>query len=142
MLNISGADSIHLLVRRFRNIFFALIACLWLPTFAHCQIEALTGLELLQCNTTCLATGNPGHDSGKDICCPVEKSQYKSDQPSVSLPPPALFSVLMIAQQRMEQFLPAKNLVVASTTTLPQLPKAWHFLSRMALPVRAPSFVS
>jgi hypothetical protein len=72
----------------------------------------------------------------------VEKSQYQAGQFRVSLPAPALFSVLIVAVLPADQAPATESASGILTAAPPQLLKTWHFLSRTALPVRAPSFVS
>jgi hypothetical protein len=129
-------------VRHFRNLYFALAAFLWLPAAAHCQIEALTGQALFPCDSVQQAAGSPCSDCAGGACCPVEKSQYQSGQLRVSLPAPVLFSVLMVAVLPADPATAPESASGVLTAAPPQLLKTWHFLSRTALPVRAPSFVS
>jgi hypothetical protein len=142
LLNISCSDYINICVRHFRNLFFALAAFLWLPAAAHCQIEALTGQALFPCDGVQQAAGSPCSDCAGGACCPVEKSQYQAGQFRVSLPAPALFSVLIVAVPPADQAPATESASGILTAAPPQLLKTWHFLSRTALPVRAPSFVS
>lgn len=122
---------------------FTLAACLWLPVSAHCQIESLTGLEFLQCGGSTLAeTGACHDDEGQSACCPVEKSQYQTSQLRVAPPAPALLPVLLAAVLPAAE--PPVTLLGAArlSTAPPHLPQTWLFVSRAALPVRAPSFAS
>ena len=127
-------------VRHFRNIWFALAAFLWLPAVAHCQLEALTGLAILQCHEETADS----HSSSKDCneCCAVEKSQFRSAQLRLCAPPPELLLMVsaFLSSVEMVQLPLGKSLEL--TAAPPDLPQRWCFLSRAALPVRAPSFVS
>jgi hypothetical protein len=143
-LNHFGPAAIYNGVRRFRNLFFALAAFLWLPVSAHCQLEALTGLEFLACETDSRCHGDAKSTSDNADCCSVEKSQYQqAAQIRVDLPSPHLLSMMFTAL-----ILPAANALPTEvcggilTAAPPELLSSHHFLFRAALPVRAPSLAS
>jgi hypothetical protein len=127
-------------VRRFRNIWFALAAFLWLPAVAQCQLESLTGLEFLQCHQESAAA----HSSSKDCdtCCTVEKSQFPSALQRLAAPQPDWLPLLLAAVMISEnqESSPADSFTPVAAP--PDLPVRWQFVFRAALPVRAPSFVS
>lgn len=129
-----------MVVRRFRNIWFALTAFLWLPAFGHCQLESLTGLEFLQCKEDVAGA----HSSAQDCtgCCAVEKSLFRTSQARLSTPQPDLFPIFFTALLTAEPEQPSTGDWLEQTSAPPELPQCWHFLSRTALPVRAPSFAS
>ena len=131
-------------MRRFRNLLFALAAFLWLPVSAHCQLEALTGLKFLACETDSSCHGDPKSSSDIAGCCSVEKSQYQqAAQLRVSLPSPtllpAMFTVLILPAANA---LPIEVCAGILTAAPPELLPSRHFLFRTALPVRAPSLAS
>jgi hypothetical protein len=143
-LNNYGPAAINKRVRRFRKLFFALAAFLWLPVSAHCQLEALTGLEFLACETDSSCHSDPKSSSDTPDCCSVEKSQYHQvAQIRVNQPSMHLLSVMFTAL-----ILPAPNALPAEvcggilTAAPPELLCRRHFISRTALPVRAPSLAS
>lgn len=127
-------------MRHFRNIWFALAAFLWVPAVAHCQLESLTGLAFLQCHEET----SDSHSSSQDCtdCCAVEKSQFRSAQLRLTAPSPELLLILPALLPPVEtvQLPPGQPLEL--TAAPPDLPPRWCFLSRTALPVRAPSLVS
>jgi len=129
-------------VRRFRNIWFALAALLWLPASAHCQLESLTGLEILKCADECPTSSAPAKNC-KDCnaCCAVEKSQFRGQHIRLTIPAPELITsihALLLLPERAE----LSPVPLDRTAAPPDLPQRWHFIARNALPVRAPSFVS
>ena len=143
-LNIWTPGTTYNGVRCYRNLFFALAAFLWLPASAHCQLEALTGLEFLACETDSRCHDDSKSSSDNAGCCSVEKSQYpQAAQLRATLPSPHLFPVLFAWLR-----LPAPNALPAEfsgailTTAPPELLPSRHFLFRTALPVRAPSPIS
>ena len=126
-------------VRYFRNIVFALAAFLWLPVSVHCQLETVPGLEFLRCATEGQNSEGNCNDSG---CCAVEKSQYKSEQ---SRPTVISADVLPMPSARIldtANSLPAEVSIGILTAAPPELVQTRHFLSRTALPARAPSIAS
>jgi hypothetical protein len=137
-LNKPGGSAIYQLMRRFRNIFFALAAFLWLPASAHCQFETIDGLEFLQCDP---AAQSQGACDG-NICCQVEKSQYKTDQTSVSVPSPSLLPVLFTVLTVISDIQPDQITAGISHAFPPELPQCWQFVFRTASTPRAPSFAS
>ena len=141
-LNIRHPASIYMRVRRFQNIVFALAAFLWLPVSAHCQLEIVTGLEFLACPTEGDCHDNQSSGRSDTGCCSVEKSEYKSNRSLLTPPSPyfvALYSRIVLAAA---DTLPAQVSVGILTAAPPEFLKTWHFVSRTALPVRAPSIAS
>jgi hypothetical protein len=139
-LNICGSGRINYRVRQFRNILFALTAFLWLPASVHCQIESLPGFEFLHCEVGSAAAHNPGQDCND--CCSVEKLQYCSGEIRIAIPLPDLISLPFMPATDPVVVPPAVSDIRLSTTIPPDLPHRWQFLSRTALPVRAPSSAS
>jgi hypothetical protein len=128
-------------VRYFRNIFFALAAFLWLPASARCQLESIPGLEFLQCvNAEC--SHDKSTDCGDCGCCAMAKSQYKSEQLRVPLPLPDWLPISLAPIVGAANILPDETCLGILTAAPPPLFKTWHFASRTALPVRAPSITS
>jgi hypothetical protein len=140
-LNHFGPAAIYNGVRRYRNLFFALAAFLWLPVSAHCQLEALTGLEFLACETDSSCHGDAKSSSDNAGCCSVEKSPYQqAGQIRVNLPSaellPVMFAALIFPTANA---LPGEVCGGILTAAPPELLPSRHFLFRTALPVRAPS---
>lgn len=126
-------------VRCLRKIWFALAAFTWLSMTMHCQLESVPGLEFLACQTTNTGDSDSHCDTG---CCAVEKSQYRTEQSRVSFPPPELLPMSLAPLLAAANSLPDEASAGVLTTAPPQLLKTWHFASRTALPVRAPSMAS
>jgi hypothetical protein len=129
-------------VRYFRNIFFALAAFLWLPASAHCGLVSITGISFFACSCDANYSGNPSSDSSNCGCFAAEKSQYKTSQLRVKLPSPNLLPTSMTPLLTTANALPAEVSLGILTAAPPQLLKTWHFVSRTALPARAPSLAS
>ncbi|MFN3407351.1 MAG: hypothetical protein ACK45B_00010 [Limisphaerales bacterium] len=127
-------------MRRFTNILTALAALLWLPVSAHCQLEAVSGLEFLRCVEEVPASHHAPEDC--NACCAIEKSQYRAEQIRLSAPIPELLPVFLEPILPSDAKFPAEVSVGILTAAPPELPGSWCNFSRTALPPRAPSFVS
>ena len=120
-------------------MFSLLSLVIWLPATVHCELESVPGLKFLRC----AADGqNPNGDCKDDGCCAVEKSQYKSEQVPLTVQSPDLLPVSLLPILDVANTLPAEVSLGILTAAPPELHQTWHFVSRMALPVRAPSFTS
>lgn len=126
-------------VRRFRNLWFALAALLWLPAYAHCQLAALTGYELLQCAEAFPAAADPGEDCAD--CHAIEQAKFRTSNSRLLLLPDEAGAecVTQVQAPAAMALLPAPWVVTAAP---PDLAQRWQFLARTALPVRAPAPVS
>ena len=131
----------HLLgVRRFRHILFVVAAMLWLPASAHCQLETIGGLELLRCASSNPSGPSQGHcENG---CCAAEHSQYNGDHGRLSVSIPVFLQTSTAFSIDAPRALPDEVSLGVLTAAPPELPKAWQFSFRTALPVRAPSLLS
>ena len=115
------------------------LAAFWPLASIHCNLEVLPQVEIASC---CEGEKAPPRQACEsDGCDVVESGLYKIEE-SPSVPPqpetvlpflPALL-VTQTAHDRAE-----KDSLDASP---PELPKVWRVTFRVALPPRAPSFVS
>jgi hypothetical protein len=110
---------------------------LWVPITAHCYLEKFPGLEFLQC-----AGDNGGTEDCKgEGCCAVESGFYKVSDARDCVPVALLLAVVALPRVLDDSLETAGRLAVFEIVP-PELPQSWQFLSRTALPVRAPSFAS
>ena len=126
-------------VRRLGKWLSVLAAVLWLPMTLHCQLESIPGLEFLACASE---GHNPKGDCSDDGCCAVEKSQYKSEQARLMIPSPDLLPLPLAPVLDVANLFPLEASLGILTAAPPELHQTWHFVSRTALPVRAPSIAS
>ncbi len=145
-----------------RSIVALFLALLWLPATAHCRIEQLTGSALFACSdhdqdhdsdTATHLEASPGDGNAHhrlpgsipcddDPCATVEDGNYRSDGWLLSLPRPefaawpGVLSPLASLPARRDQ---ATRSVSPDRESPPWVPASWSFLTRTALPVRAPS---
>lgn len=122
---------------RLRSIVAIALLALWVPLMVHCQLETISGLEILQCASD--STGQT--DCTGDTCCAVEKSHYKVEENalSVSLPAIPLTPCLPVFVTTTDSPKNSSDLPAAAP---PELPRCWQFVFRTASPPRAPSFAS
>ena len=112
------------------------VLALWLVATHHCQLENVPGLKFLRC-----ASPAPGssHCEG-DSCQIVESGAYKICDTRACVVVAPLLAVIVPAEA-LEDSATAEG-TAASEALPPELPQSWQFISRTALPVRAPSVSS
>jgi hypothetical protein len=118
-----------------------LLAVAWAPLSVHCQLENLTGLEVLRCHATEASApgGNSPCDGGS--CCGWESGQYQlpASQLLVVVPTLAVIPCVLVP---LESGFPLEAIFSPLEPPPPQFPRPWQFALRTALPVRAPSIAS
>ena len=117
------------------------MALLWVLVASHCLLETVPGLDFLRCSaeTQTSATENHGCD---DSCCGVESANYQAQRHQDLIPICIVAIVPSDIAIDFEQSLPPEVSLGILTAAPPELSKIWQFLSRTALPVRAPSITS
>jgi hypothetical protein len=124
-------------VKRWKAIFGLLCLAIWLPATQHCQLEKVPGLGFLRC------AGDRGEssDCAGDSCAAVEKGSYKPADYQRVAPAPVILAAAHSFELCADEF--RKDLCFeVPTFPPPDLPGGWQFLTRTALPIRAPSFAS
>jgi hypothetical protein len=111
------------------------LALLWVPATSHCMLEEISGFQFLKCAAD---TGGES-DCEDDACGKVETPTYKVSETRVSVSKP------ITAELPFE--VPIALTVVAkkpqpTTAAPPEILNRWQFISRAALPPRAPSLDS
>ena len=120
-------------VSRLLQLIAVLLALLWLPITAHCSLETLPGLEFLECESDASKK-----DCEEDACAQIERPSYKISDTETIVPEPQLaiwFELIFPREVPVDSPQP-------STAAPPEISPGWQFLFRVALPPRAPSFVS
>lgn len=108
----------------------------------HCQLEAVPGFEFIACVTEDDCHNEPSSDHGDEGCCLVEKSEYKINQTRLAI---SASDLVLLGSTLELDFHNAPPTEVSSgvlTAAPPELSQTWQFISRTALPVRAPSVIS
>ncbi len=118
-----------------------LVALTWVLLTSHCKLEGIPGFEFLHCATDIHEAaesetgGDPCEDSG---CCSFESAQYHATRQQEIAPtfvsafvPPGRLGVV-------ENRLPDEIRLGIPNAAPPELSSSWRFVSRAALPPRAP----
>ena len=127
-------------VKLARTMLILLMALLWVPITAHCELESLPGLEFLRCDSQSDHSSEESKGCG-DQCCQVESGHYHIPRNQLTAPAALLLVTLDLINdsQAAVSPVPCPGLQTASP---PELRVTWQFISRAALPVRAPSLAS
>ena len=117
------------------QLFGLILALAWVPITSHCSWESVIGGDFFKCAP--VEKGDCSNDG--DNCAAVESGTYKVPDatPAISAP---VFAVVLL--QIPAPSVPPSRLIAPSTAAPSQIPVSWQFVSRTALPPRAPSFVS
>jgi hypothetical protein len=126
-----------LIVSKLTKFLALTILAVWGLASMHCKLEAVPGFDFLK--ICCFADSAPSSpkDCDRDGCGAVEDGSYRSEEQTASAPPPLL--VLAVLASVIEPAAPdlhAHSLVASRLP--PEMPKAWQFSQRTALPPRAP----
>ena len=118
-----------------------LLVLVWAPLTAHCQLESVTGLELLQCQSAAETPTSSHCDSSS--CCDWEAGQYRLPQNQSPVADHSLVAALSEFTVIEQVTLPAlRGSPVIQVTVPAELAVIWQFAFRAALPIRAPSVAS
>ena len=126
-------------MRKLRNILFLLLAFAWAPITWHCNLEVLPLLDFLACCAHDQVVPHQDSDCDEDGCALVESGNYKTPEEQVFVAPPQVVARL-VQQVSIEQVDEISESILA--TSPPEELRAWQFVLRTALPVRAPSTLS
>jgi hypothetical protein len=139
-LNTLASYGIYHGVRKLKTVMALLLALAWLPLTSHCLLESLTESELISC---CAASSSESDDCSDKGCCSVESAYYQSLRHDDHAPAPVILLLSVVSLPPMvEHALPDEVRLGILTAAPPEHARTWHFVSRTALPVRAPSFLS
>ena len=86
-MNNNGIWSIYKGVRVLRTLLTLLLAVAWLPLTEHCQLESITGLEILRCESNVAEGAADGSHCDDVACCDWESGSLpataESNRPSM-----------------------------------------------------------
>jgi len=121
------------------------MAILWVAASFHCRLEVLPGFEFLSCCLHPEGEKSPTHhekECADDGCAAVELGLYRPETPQDASAMPFLTLVTLLSP--LPEHVPVRvfDRLISVSSSPPELPKAWQFFQRTALPPRAPSFVS
>jgi len=132
-------------VRAWRTILVSAIATLWVVASFHCRLEVLSGFEFLSCCQHSAADKSPTHHEREctdDGCAAVESGLYKAEKLQDAPVIPLFALIAWLVPLPEPDGVSALASVVSISSSPPELPNAWRFSQRTALPPRAPSSTS
>lgn len=119
-----------------------LLTFLWLAQAVHCQIGTVRGLEFLACVSDGQAESE-AHSCCGGTCKTIESRQHKTEERKrLPAPQPEPLPWLTTALTALALSESDSDRGSSFADVPPEFPKRWQFLSRTALPVRAPSIAS
>jgi hypothetical protein len=128
-------------MRSLRMILTLLLAVVWMPLAAHCQIESVTGLEVLSCAPLGEGGTCAGSPCDPGSCCSLESGQFRLPQSQPVIAAPLVMALPLVLALAVEE-APTEAACRVLTDQPPEVPKPWQFSRRAALPPRAPSIAS
>jgi hypothetical protein len=123
-------------VKSLRTVITLLMVAIWPVAVIHCRLESLPGLEFLHC-----ASDSPGKSDCDDGCATVETATYKAPDFQTVVPDIVSLSLLISVWASVDLNRTGAPSGLLSSA-LPEPLPSWQFSSRVAPPIRAPSFVS
>ena len=128
-------------MRLVKTPFFLFLALFFAVMPIHCKIEGISGLRFLACEEGRTAPHSPDDCSTKD-CCTFESSVYKAEISKNLLPSPPFVVAVILTLLQGESEVQQLEQTGREINAPPELAPSWQFVSRAALPVRAPSLLS
>lgn len=129
-------------VKRLLQILAIVLAFVWVPITSHCAWEDMPGLEFFKCADESTKSSQRACDESQqedcadDACSTLESGSYKVGDTFTVVP--ALSSTVVFIQLALSEIIPcAQPSPVRASPS--EIPVSWKFLSRTALPPRAPS---
>lgn len=114
------------------------LALLWVLAASHCFLETIPALDFLRCSAESPTSSDPDHGCD-DSCCTVESASFPAQRHQDALPICIVAIVPSDVVAVAAGSLPPEGSLGILTAAPPELTKTWQFLSRAALPPRAPS---
>lgn len=116
-----------------------MFALFWAFMSIHCKVEGVPALKFLACESQSSNSNSSDHCAQKG-CCSFEGAVYKSECAKLVAPPQNLVpSILLSLLQDMPK---AENAPPILTESPLEFRQSWQFVSRTALPIRAPSLLA
>ena len=116
-----------------------MLVALWLPATLHCDFEAVGLDELFHCETE--HHSGEGFPIADDSCDVVENGWIKLSSAQHSLSAPVLSACLLsFSAPLLEDLLAAPEIEFSDVVVAPiEIARTWQFVTRAALPARAPN---
>lgn len=132
-------------VNGFKTVLTLLLLATWFPCTAHCEVEASRLLKCVSLSDPCCAHTNTSSEiGGCQVCDWVSSGAYKTQNSRIMAPesvPASLFTFFAVPS--FAETVPTRQEAYPKLTAAPpDLLNVFQFVSRTALPARAPSLVS
>jgi hypothetical protein len=128
-------------VSKLTKVLSLTVLAVWGLASMHCKLEAVPGFDFLKICCFADSTSSSSKECDSDGCGAVEDGNYRAEEQTAFAPQPLL--VLAVVSSLIEAALPEVSAhCFASPQPSPELPTAWRFSQRAALPPRAPSIAS
>ena len=133
--------SICLVVKRFKKIAALLLLAFWVPISSHELLEHWGVIHTQASNP--IDKHDDDHDAADGLCVNAA-SHVQAPQPGVhvSFAPIVQFELWLVASAVVDGSVLEATGPAPPGAAPPELPQTWHFVSRTALPARAPSLIS
>ena len=140
-LEASGKKAIGVPVTRFKIIAALLLLAFWLPISSHEMLEHWGVIHTQASNP--IDKHDDDHDAADGLCVNAA-SHVQAPQPGVlvSFAPIGQFELWLVASAVVDGSVLEATGPAPPGAAPPELPQTWHFVSRTALPARAPSLTS
>jgi len=124
-----------------KKLVVLLLLAVWMPATMCCALERV-GVPFFQhCCVDDCSESSPKPPCTDKTCCLLESGNYQTANPApLIVTPESVF--LLLALTFIEPPQPKPGCTELPDSSPPELSVAWQFLSRTALPVRAPSLAS
>ena len=118
-----------------------LMLALWGLATLHCDLEQVPGFDFLAWCHTSDAAPHQDNDCEQDGCSDVESGLYRIEEQAAAVSAPLLLLSFVLPVWEPPSLSAAPDLEPLNCSP-PELPQAWQFSCRTALPPRAPSLVA
>jgi hypothetical protein len=126
-------------VRLIRTVWVLSVVGLWLGMNFHCRLESVPGLEFMSCEASHVPENPADTHCDDNACRTIEAGHFTQAIARVSPERPAASAALAGRVAPEPELQPVAGVSAPPATVPPDLPRAWQFLCRAALPPRAPS---
>jgi hypothetical protein len=130
--------------KHFRQLFVLMMALIWVPMTAHCQLENVPGLEFLKClpSETKHSTPDPSGHCGDDACYNLESGAWRVENFQLDATIPPLIDQLSWAVTLLDLAVTWDASAYEDFTTNADLPKLKRVIFRTVLAARPPPIAS
>lgn len=129
-------------VKLLRTLLTLLLVGLWPVATSHCSLEQMPGFEFLACAGEPATPASQESGCTTDSCATFESGFYKTEDGRQAVPAPQLVLSALVNTSLWQATPDSATAGLVTECSPPEIPKAWQFFFRTALPPRAPSLAS